>query len=370
MVAAAFRPNLIRHVVPAVFVLVGVGVAAGVATAPGVTLDAVVDRSGIAAILPAAAAPVGVTGRSMLALAAGALVAILGFLPMLGVAFTRQKGRTIVVRRADAHPDAPPRRPIRASDIAVAPVPVAPPRPARPPQERPLPVDLDQPLAAFDPDALPMDQWDTQPIPPPRPAPTPVTDDVDVDWIEGPDAIETVPTDEEEPLSWPIVIETVGDDSDGGMPLRQEITEDTDAPPAYEPDDIAALLDRLERATQRQAPAPPRPIAAAPATEPASRPLRQETPPVEVQAPVQLVVTPPPSEPAQDEEVSVRPLRGDPDTIEAPQPADADADAPARPIRLEPEQEASATPIRREAEPEPTESLDATLDRLRRLAAG
>lgn len=68
------------------------------------------------------------------------------------------------IRRADAHPDARPRPPLRPAhelDIpAWAIVPVEMPTAA----ERDLPADLNQPLAAFDPMAIP-----TVPLPPPVP---------------------------------------------------------------------------------------------------------------------------------------------------------------------------------------------------------
>lgn len=59
-----------------------------------------------------------------------------------------------VLRRADAHPDAPARRPLFAEqDLGPPP----PPEPAElaEPEERPLPSDLDTPLAMCDPDAVP-----------------------------------------------------------------------------------------------------------------------------------------------------------------------------------------------------------------------
>jgi hypothetical protein len=61
------------------------------------------------------------------------------------------------VRRADAHPDAPPRRPIRASEDLGPPLPIVTVSVLRgvPELEQPLPRDLDQPLAAFDPVAVP-----------------------------------------------------------------------------------------------------------------------------------------------------------------------------------------------------------------------
>lgn len=196
MVADALSPSLNpRLLVPALAVLAGIGVAAGIATAPAATLDAVVGRSHLADVLPQAAAPIGVTGRSLIALAVGGIVAALGFLVMLVPARPAPARR-----RADAHPDAPVCRPLRPSEeldgalpieweeeAAVEP-PVAaetpPPHPTRraipaepetpvamgepasgprpiapeppvPPAIRDLPADLDQPLSAFDPDAIP-----------------------------------------------------------------------------------------------------------------------------------------------------------------------------------------------------------------------
>lgn len=71
-----------------------------------------------------------------------------------------------VIRRADAHPDARPRAPLRAQFELGSPVPVEAPLAAEEPVivERALPADLDQPLAAFDPLAIP-----AAPIPPPVP---------------------------------------------------------------------------------------------------------------------------------------------------------------------------------------------------------
>ena len=75
MVAYALSPSLNpRLLVPGLAVLAGIGVAAGIATAPGATLDAVIGRSHLADILPQAAAPIGVTGRSLIALAVSAWV--------------------------------------------------------------------------------------------------------------------------------------------------------------------------------------------------------------------------------------------------------------------------------------------------------
>lgn len=150
MVAYALPPSLnARLLVPALAVLAGIGVAAGIATAPGATLDAAVAQSHLADLLPMAAAPVGATGRSLIALAAGGLVAALGFLAMLVPAAPRPAHR-----RADAHPDAPPCRPLRPSEELDGALPIAPDPPV-PPAVQDIPADLDQPLSAFDPDAIP-----------------------------------------------------------------------------------------------------------------------------------------------------------------------------------------------------------------------
>lgn len=137
---------------------VGVGLAAAIATAllPLDTLERLVWSSGVAALVPAAQPPLGTTARLLLVagagLAAGAVAwAALFLLWGPGGFLVRGAGRT-GVRRADAHPDAPPRRPMTAADLGTPLMEVV----ARTaPPVQPLPADLDQPLAAFDRNALP-----------------------------------------------------------------------------------------------------------------------------------------------------------------------------------------------------------------------
>ncbi|WP_185205329.1 hypothetical protein [Sphingomonas sp. NBWT7] len=157
-----------RQAAPIALAGLGVVVAGVVAALPQPRIDLLVWRLWLPYVVPAAAPPVGVTGRVALAIAA--------LLPFLGAALLvhlMAKGRlrlparrvkapataasTVSVRRADAHPDAPPRRPIRASEDLGPPLPIAAPPPAKrvPQLEQPLPADLDQPLAAFDPIAVP-----------------------------------------------------------------------------------------------------------------------------------------------------------------------------------------------------------------------
>ncbi|MEH3100918.1 hypothetical protein [Sphingomonas adhaesiva] len=174
---------------PAAAVLAGIGLAAGIVTAPAETLDAVVARLDLAAVVPAAAPPVGATGRTLLALAMGLLVATIGC-----AAHWRTRWMPVgaahdipMIRRADAHPDAPPRRPIRASEDLGQPLPIVeapvadapePPLPwMSPPPERRLPRDLDLPMSVFDPGAVPAAPMEpvrplpslTVPTPPPAP---------------------------------------------------------------------------------------------------------------------------------------------------------------------------------------------------------
>jgi len=182
---------------------------------PGSRLDSLALDSGIAALIPAAEPPLGFTARAVLmAIAAGGVGSIVwfGLYLLIGTRtvalFGRQdQGSTFhvpILRRADAHPDAPARRPLFAnSDLGTpflevrAPVHLviaddveeavyvpAPPPSAEPeavelvdspvavsvvvpivipaaPAEADLPKDLDQPLAAFDPQAIPAEplEW-------------------------------------------------------------------------------------------------------------------------------------------------------------------------------------------------------------------
>ena len=149
--------RVIGRIVPIVFGIAGLAVAGVVAALPSAMLERLVEALALPAIVPAAAAPLGATARTIVALALGLATGLFGFVPDL-ILYGRIPRRhpaavrsdAPIVRRADAHPDAPPRRPIRATE-ELAP----PPPPVRPPVPRDLPADLDQPLAAFDPAAIP-----------------------------------------------------------------------------------------------------------------------------------------------------------------------------------------------------------------------
>ncbi len=170
---------------------------------PGALLEDLVLSSGIAAFVPAAEPPLGTTARLCIGLFAGGLIALvawMGLSALLAWVDSRAAGegpegeRRPTVRRADAHPDARPRVPLRASDLEVpvygrvpdaetvvaepelsvtdildladSALPDEPviamgaPSEGRPlsaplPEVQELPVDLSQPLAAFDPSAIP-----------------------------------------------------------------------------------------------------------------------------------------------------------------------------------------------------------------------
>ncbi len=177
-------------IAPVIAGLLGGAVAVGALAVPMPVLEALVMDSGLPAILSAAEPPLGFTARAIVALGAGGAVALFSWFAL----FVLIGGRAVtigdteeldydavptpVLRRADAHPDAPPRPPLLATrdlgrpfdafrtpadvvqiveEVEMAEeiaAPIIEPVPAAP-IEQPLPVDLDQPLAAFDPDAMP-----------------------------------------------------------------------------------------------------------------------------------------------------------------------------------------------------------------------
>ncbi|MEN3748805.1 hypothetical protein TPR58_16645 [Sphingomonas sp. HF-S3] len=183
----------------------GAAGAIAVALLPGALIESIVTESGLPALLAAAEPPLGLTARAGLALGVGGVAALLGWFAGFlifgsrGLAIGRSHAATRgergegdpvpVLRRADAHPDAPARAPLLATrdlgtpflEVTARPAPpTLPPRRAKPelkglplgrladpveapaapavvepvPAERCLPVDLEQPLSAFDPGAI------------------------------------------------------------------------------------------------------------------------------------------------------------------------------------------------------------------------
>ncbi|MEP9402814.1 hypothetical protein [Sphingomonas sp. VNH70] len=162
---------------PVVAGAAGLAIALAVALIPAWRVEAAVAASGLSGLIPAAAPPLGVTARLGLMLGFGGMVTVLlwGALVLLfpGAVIGRRVRRTRpaaddprllapagpeppVVRRADAHPDAPPRPPMRATrDLGAPFLAGAEPVTGTVDSGIELPRDLDTPLALFDPLALP-----------------------------------------------------------------------------------------------------------------------------------------------------------------------------------------------------------------------
>ncbi|WP_314376353.1 hypothetical protein [Sphingomonas paucimobilis] len=143
---------------------VGVLIAFLFLVAPVWRLEMLVTQLGLADILSAAQPPLGTKARLLLAFGAGAGAGAVvwaaayllwgpgGLLARRAPVVAEDETDYVpVVRRSDRHPDAPPRRPLHAAELGAPPPP-----PAMNDEEveRPLPADLDQPLAAFDPAAM------------------------------------------------------------------------------------------------------------------------------------------------------------------------------------------------------------------------
>ncbi|MEN2746936.1 hypothetical protein [Sphingomonas sp. T9W2] len=145
-----------RSQVPIVAIFTALTVALVIALLPVWRIEAAVEASGLPALLPAAAPPLGMTARIMLMLAAATLIAgplWIGLWLLLPAKRRRRAaGAEPSVRRADAHPDAPPRPPVRAARDLGKPF-LDPLDPVE--TEMDLPRDLNVPMAIFDPAAVP-----------------------------------------------------------------------------------------------------------------------------------------------------------------------------------------------------------------------
>ncbi len=152
----------------------GVTVAIACLAGPAGLLESFVVRSGVGALVNAAAPPLGLTARVVLGAGGGLLVAAVAWAVLVLVAGDRRLPTSLpplrlparrmkrlsggqAVRRADSHPDAPPRPPILAERDLGAPFlsVVAPEQSAPAADEYALPADLDTALAAVDPAAIP-----------------------------------------------------------------------------------------------------------------------------------------------------------------------------------------------------------------------
>ncbi len=172
---AHIRQNLLRALPLYGAVTGGVLMAVIVAVLPAETLGNMVWTTGIAALVPAASPPLGMTARVLLALGSGVLVGALLWSSLfllfgpggpLARRTPREDGMPFI-RRADAHPDAPPRKPMSAADLGTPMMEVGVGGSPGARDERTIPVDLDLPLAAFDPKAiLPVPMEPVRPVAP------------------------------------------------------------------------------------------------------------------------------------------------------------------------------------------------------------
>ncbi|MDJ0277193.1 hypothetical protein QLH51_10345 [Sphingomonas sp. 2R-10] len=228
----------------------GLAVAIAIAFVPAWRIETVVSESGLPAFLPIAAPPLGWTARAALMLLAALLVALPLWVALTLLGATRPTALTYSeaaedelppsVRRADAHPDAPPRPPVRAGRDLGAPFldsvePVE--------AEIALPRDLDTPMAMFDPQALP--QVPAAPPPTVRPLFRPLDPE--------PELAEFAPIADPGPVDAP-AIEPEPFAGVQSVPAPEPV--EPVAPPAAASTtpapSIATLLDRLDRGLQRR----------------------------------------------------------------------------------------------------------------------
>ena len=309
----------------------GVLVALATLAIPYGLLTDIVVTSGIAAFIPAAEPPLGATARICVGVFAGGAAALIAWFLFSALLMWRESRgteepgeRAPVVRRADAHPDAPPRAPLRANRDLGAPfrakgepvesirdeiaadahvltaaetsvehgdadvrdlhLPELPPEPViamgvptppvetvpsvsipqvsveppPPPTPQPLPADLDQPLSAFDPGAIP-----DLPLAPPPPLAPLSRAYVPPVLAEG-ERFETFE------LTPPVRVAAAPTPAPLPRPDNLAAPE-TDA-------SVHALLDRLERGIARRVHQAPEPVAEAkpePAPEPAPAPVAE-----------------------------------------------------------------------------------------------
>jgi hypothetical protein len=334
MVAYSFVQRLTPNLALAGAGLAGALVALATLAIPAGLLEDIVVTSGIAAFVPAAEPPLGATARICVGVFAGGAVALIAWLLLSALLAWRDSRREPesgerrpAVRRADAHPDAPPRPPLLATrdlgmpfaakveqadskpeevdadarvfalsegkeqqveaEVRSLHLPELPPEPviamgtptppvesipgvyvpeqeaetikmvptiAAPPTPQPLPADLDQPLSAFDPDAIL-----ERPLVPPPPLPPLVRAPVPRVF----DAGERFETFELTPQTRPAPVPDAPHADNLAAP-------ETDA-------SVHALLDRLERGIVRRVhrPEPEVRHEPAPAPQPEAEPEMQ-----------------------------------------------------------------------------------------------
>ncbi|WP_066650852.1 MULTISPECIES: hypothetical protein [Sphingomonas] len=187
MVSSLRRSRLTLPVASTAAVTLGLATAIGFALIQDTMLDRLVMASGLPAVMAAAEPPLGFTARAVLITLGGGLMGMLAWFalsPLLGgKRFTlrfpgagrEEVNAPPVLRRGDAHPDAPPRAPLFANrdlgtpflDVHARMVagPLDEPASPMPDVERAVPDDLDLPLSAFDPAAFAAASREPAPLP-------------------------------------------------------------------------------------------------------------------------------------------------------------------------------------------------------------
>ncbi|MGY2732690.1 hypothetical protein [Sphingomonas sp. UYP23] len=250
MAVSSDPQRLTLPLAPLVAAIIGVLTAAMFALIPTGLLESMVVDSGIASVVSAAEPPLGYTARAALVLLCGGGVGVLAWFALF-LAFgtrtialhrrTRNDEDAPVLRRADAHPDAPARRPLFANTDLGTPFLEVRARPVHldaaemaPLVERSLPVDLDEPLSAYDPtflrDTAPAAAIVDQPLPLPR-----------RQTYDPSERFETFPLG---PIDAPAVERRTP------TPIARPPREATGS--SDPSDSIHALLDRLERVVSRR----------------------------------------------------------------------------------------------------------------------
>ena len=116
--------SLILPVAPLAATVIGVLTAVMFALVPTDLLESMVVDSGIASVLSAAEPPLGLTARLVLVLLCGGGIGLMAWFALFLTFGARtiviqrsrgERGSAPVLRRADAHPDAPARRPLFAN---------------------------------------------------------------------------------------------------------------------------------------------------------------------------------------------------------------------------------------------------------------
>ncbi|KQM38102.1 hypothetical protein [Sphingomonas sp. Leaf10] len=332
-----------RSQAPIVAIFTALTVALVIALLPVWRIEAAVEASGLPALLPAAAPPLGLTARVALMLAAATLIAgplWIGLWLLLPAKRRRRAANAEPsVRRADAHPDAPPRPPVRAARDLGKPF-LDPLDPVE--TEMDLPRDLNVPMAIFDPAAVPpVPAAPAQAVRPLfRPTPAPADEPtVDTDAFFAPPEPEAPmpPTPVEPPRAEEPVAERPGQED--VLPL-----------PAPEPPVVAMVTVEPEE------------IAPPPAPEPSVV--------TEAAAPVPEEIAPPPAaEPPVLEAIAAQP------DIAPPEPTTEPAPLPSLDALLDRLDEGlqrrrSAEIERQEAAKAQSTGLASALGALRRMAGG